>query len=137
MSYNSPKRQCFVTENFLCDELFFMKRKNKFDSPLNLCQPMKNTLILLVDDDLDDREIFFEATQQIGPWLKCLTVSTVKEALEMLRTNFFRPDFIFTDLRMPAYDGKYFLRELIANPCFNKIPVFIYTTTSSVAQKEE
>jgi CheY-like chemotaxis protein len=94
-------------------------------------------LLLLVDDDPDDREIFVEALHQINPQYYCVTAKDGDEALVFLRKEaIVMPDYIFLDLNMPKMDGRQTLRELASDKSLNKIPVCIYTTSNRTKDRD-
>jgi len=87
-------------------------------------------LILLVDDDADDRELFGEALQEVDEAAQCLFAENGYYALEMLRKpGAILPDFIFLDLNMPMMGGKECLMHLKATPAIKEIPVIIFSTS--------
>ena len=60
--------------------------------------------ILLIDDDVDDQEIFVLALKSLYKSVDILTAQDGMEALEILKI--FVPDCIFLDLNMPRMGGK-------------------------------
>jgi CheY-like chemotaxis protein len=95
------------------------------------------TIILLVDDDADDRLLFSSAVAELGDNLHCVCVSGTLDALSYLNNAEPLPDFIFLDLNMPGYDGKKCLRQIKASERLQNIPVIIYSTFISQADKDE
>lgn len=86
---------------------------------------------LLIDDDLDDQEIFAMALQDVNETFSCQTANHGKQALEKLNAHAaLHPDFIFLDLNLPFMSGKQCLQEIKKNPGICHIPVIIYTTSS-------
>lgn len=86
--------------------------------------------ILLVDDDADDRKLFFEAVRDVDNAITCLTAIDGKEALHYLNdTNNAVPDFIFLDLRMPGLSGRQCLVEIKKQARLASVPVIVYTTS--------
>ena len=86
--------------------------------------------ILLVDDDADDRKLFFEAVRDVDNSITCLTAIDGKEALHYLNdTNNAVPDFIFLDLRMPGLSGRQCLVEIKMQARLASVPVIVYTTS--------
>jgi CheY-like chemotaxis protein len=79
---------------------------------------LQNQLLFLVDDDMDDHEIFKSALAKVDEDLTLLTASTL-------------PDYIFVDLNMPRMDGLQFLKEIKQTDALKNIPVIIYSTSSS------
>lgn len=93
--------------------------------------------IFVVDDDLDDTEIFQEVLSFIDPTIQCSTAENGRDALDKLSRVTFIPDLIFLDLNMPRMDGKECLRKLKENALLRNIPVIIYTTSSQSKDIEE
>lgn len=96
-----------------------------------------NSIILLVDDDRDDQDIFVLALGEVAPSFNCVTAKDGIEALEKLRRGEVEPDCIFLDLNMPRMNGKQCLEEIKKEASLNKIPIVIYTTSSESRDKEE
>ena len=98
----------------------------------------KIELLFLVDDDIDDQQIFAEALSEIDDSINLLTAFSGLEALDTLRESTSRlPDLIFLDLNMPKMNGKQFLKEMKSNSTLANIPVVIYTTSSAKTDKDE
>jgi CheY-like chemotaxis protein len=85
-------------------------------------------VLLNIDDDPDDLEIFFRAVKTVNPLAKCLLARNAKEALHILK-DALMPDFIFLDIRMPLMDGKTVLAELRKNKKLKSVPVIMYSTS--------
>lgn len=94
-------------------------------------------LILIVDDDEDDIDLFKEVVEDLFPKTACHSARNGEEALKMLKNADDFPDIIFMDLNMPRMDGKTCLKKLKEHDQLNKIPVVIYTTSSSLNHKTE
>jgi CheY-like chemotaxis protein len=86
--------------------------------------------ILLVDDDEDDRKLFFEATADFDKTIQCIAAADGQKALLYLNNvaNAL-PDFIFLDLRMPGLSGEKCLIEIKKDSRLGSIPVIVYTTS--------
>lgn len=99
---------------------------------------MKNEglVILNIDDDPEDLEIFYKAVKTVNPLAKCLLAHDAKEALNILRDAIV-PDYIFLDIRMPLMDGKTVLTELRQNKKLQTVPVVMYSTTINPGETEE
>jgi CheY-like chemotaxis protein len=93
--------------------------------------PMKKTC-LLIDDDIDDQEIFALALSKINFPFDCIFANNGLEALKSLDQKTILPDYIFLDLNMPRMNGKECLAELKKNERLRHIPVVIYSTSSSL-----
>src|SRR4030095_5061390 len=86
-------------------------------------------ILLIVDDDSDDIQLFCEAVAEINETFHCFSADNGEEALQLLKAAIVKPDFIFLDLNMPRMSGRQCLLQLKRNPQFAKIPVIIYTTS--------
>lgn len=95
--------------------------------------------VLLVDDDQDDCEMFADALQTIHELNVELTCARDGlEAVEGFRTDSYTPfDVIFLDLNMPRMNGKETLKALKEMQSVRETPVFIYSTSSSEADKTD
>lgn len=98
----------------------------------------RNITILLVDDDEDDRKLFFDAVREVDKTIKQISLSNGLEALAYLRdeANSF-PDFIFLDLRMHGISGQKCLEEIKKDNRLAAIPVIVYTTSREVEESIE
>lgn len=86
--------------------------------------------ILLIDDDADDRKLFFEATAEFDDTIKYIAAANAQEALLYLNdVDNVLPDFIFLDLRMPGLSGEQCLIAIKKDPRLASVPVIIYTTS--------
>jgi CheY-like chemotaxis protein len=94
--------------------------------------------ILLVDDDEDDRTLFFDAAKEVDETIVCVGARSGQEALIYLKnTGNPLPDYIFLDLRMPGLSGQQCLVEIKNDPRLATIPVMIYTTSRNVRESIE
>ncbi len=89
----------------------------------------KNYMILLADDDPDDRELFAEAVHECGAQIEC--VANGAKLMKKLRSLEELPDCLFLDLNMPEKGGKECLREIRRDERLRDLPVLIYSTSSS------
>jgi CheY-like chemotaxis protein len=92
---------------------------------------LQNQLLFLVDDDIDDHEIFKSALAKVNEDLALITATNGYEALEALTMANTLPDYIFVDLNMPRMGGLQFLKEIKQTETLRHIPVIIYTTSSN------
>lgn len=92
----------------------------------------------IVDDDIDDQELFIEAVNEVDSSIECLSASNCEEALDLLKNQkIVLPDMIFLDLNMPRLNGKQCLAELKRQSHLCHIPVIIYSTSSEKRDMEE
>jgi CheY-like chemotaxis protein len=92
---------------------------------------LQNQLLFLVDDDIDDHEIFKSALAKVDEDLALLTATNGYEALNVLSTASTLPDYIFVDLNMPRMGGLQFLKEIKQTDTLKNIPIIIYSTSSN------
>ncbi len=98
----------------------------------------KNRLFFIVDDDIDDQELFIEAVSEVDKSIRCISASDCEEALDLLKNSKIElPDMIFLDLNMPRLNGKQCLIELKKQGHLRNIPVIIYSTSSERRDVEE
>lgn len=93
-------------------------------------------VLLNIDDDQEDLDIFFKATKTVNPLAKCLLAKNAREALHILKDTVL-PDYIFLDIRMPALDGKTVLSELRKNKRLKSVPVIMYSGSINPQDVEE
>jgi CheY-like chemotaxis protein len=94
--------------------------------------------ILVVDDDHDDLALFGEALSITSPDATFNVAVNGSEAIQYLKTfGPKRPAVIFLDINMPLMNGWDGISLLKSTPEFIDIPVVIYTTSSSPADKEK
>lgn len=84
---------------------------------------MPQRLVLLVDDDEDNRVILQAILEHAG--LAALAAADGTEALEKARKH--RPALILMDLMMPGMDGWETTRLLKSHPATADIPVIAFT----------
>lgn len=93
-------------------------------------------VILYVDDDPEDIEIFEEAVKETDGSAKCLVAKNGKQAMEILQADLI-PDFIFLDINMPVINGKSVLLDIRKDKKLKNIPVVMYSTTMNSKEMEE
>lgn len=98
-------------------------------------QPVK--ICFMVEDDLDDQEIFAIALQESNQKIQCVFANDGIEALRKLEDGSFLPDYIFLDLNMPRMNGTQCLTEIRKIRRLHHIPVIIYSTSSNKASIRE
>ena len=70
---------------------------------------------MLIEDDLDDQEIFYMALNDVDPTIECTIIDNCTEAIEKLKSDIsLTPDYIFIDANMPKLNGLQCL-EIINN----------------------
>jgi CheY-like chemotaxis protein len=101
---------------------------------------MKKILIVVAEDDMDDRFLLQQAFAESGNDEILEFVENGLDLMSYLNSklkNGFYPDLIVLDLNMPKMNGKEVLAEIKKHVVFGKIPVIIYTTTQSELEIEK
>jgi CheY-like chemotaxis protein len=95
------------------------------------------TNIILVDDDLDDCDLFVEAVSFVHPLAEIVSKKDGEELMHYLATSSRMPDVIFLDLNMPRKNGRECLKELRGNKKFQTTPIIIFTTSLNPVDIQE
>jgi CheY-like chemotaxis protein len=90
---------------------------------------------MLVDDDLDDRDLFEMALRELRLNAEIRIARDGVDALEQLNTPAPAPDIIFLDLNMPRMDGRQLLLRLRGLDRYRKVPVVVYSTSSAPSER--
>jgi CheY-like chemotaxis protein len=99
----------------------------------------QKVIILLADDDADDREMARKALEKTHLANDFYTVADGEELLDFLhhRGQFAppalspTPGLILLDLNMPKKDGREALAEIKTDPALRRIPVVVMTTSQA------
>jgi len=92
--------------------------------------------IFLVDDDVDDRDFFSDALNDIEASVRLTLFSSGEDVLEKLASTTMLPDIIFLDLYMPVMGGEHCLARIRENKKYDNICVVIYSTLMDIDQIE-
>lgn len=91
---------------------------------------MSQKKVLLVDDDLDEVELFRDLLDEIDPSIVYHYAMNGSDALQQLTSNAIGvPDIIFLDINMPVMNGWECLKRLKRMPALKDVPVVMYSTT--------
>lgn len=89
-------------------------------------------LILAVDDDRDDLEVFCDAVKELEPSATLISARDGEEAMNYLLTKAITtPDYIFLDINMPRVDGRSCLIAIRENKLTKNACVIMYSTSLS------
>ena len=102
---------------------------------------MKDKIILLVEDNPDDRELTLRALRKNNIVNEVVVVEDGVEALDYLfatgayagRDPQVLPQVILLDLKLPRLDGVEVLKQIRANPYTRRLPVVVLTTSAEQA----
>lgn len=116
----------FISEEsrnrILASEFSVNKRKPVENNPLR---------IVMVDDDVDDREMFAEAAAELNQNLEVRCVEGGRDLIKLLDVEKMLPDVIVLDLNMPDRSGRECLDYIRNSETLKRVPVIIYSTSSS------
>ncbi len=99
----------------------------------------KEIIILVADDDPDDRLMIKDSFEETGVRNPVHFVHDGEELLDYLMrrgsyaslSNLRLPGLILLDLNMPKKDGREALKEIKSNPSLRQIPVVVFTTSKA------
>jgi CheY-like chemotaxis protein len=101
-----------------------------------MSDPLKPNVVLMAEDDSDDRVLVKDALSECAWDADLRFVANGEELLDyLLRRGPYqiaeapRPGLILLDLNMPRKDGREVLREIKANAELRRIPVVVLTTS--------
>lgn len=98
---------------------------------------MKPKVILIIDDDKDDRDFLKEAITEYDKSIIFQECKNGVEAVDTLTSKTTQvPDFIFLDLNMPLMNGRQCLHQLSQMDRLTGTPVIIYTTSQQPEPEE-
>ena len=98
----------------------------------------KPKTILCIDDDADDLQLLTEAVQHVDPQCQIIKAFDGIHGLSILEEMHAAqqlPCLIVMDINMPKLDGKQTFIRLQSDPAFSKIPVVVFSTSSSAMDK--
>lgn len=99
-------------------------------------QPSKR--VFLIDDDEDDRLFFGIGLNEFDPTIEILYDRDSETALRRLSGKMQPlPDIVFLDWNMPKLSGRQLLGAIRTNKRYNKVPVIIFTTSTSDQDRDE
>jgi CheY-like chemotaxis protein len=93
-------------------------------------------LLLYVDDDKEDQEVFRDAIQKIDKSIELIFANDGEQAIKLLSNTDKLPSCIFMDLNMPLMGGKECLKIIKANPRLKDIDVVIFSTGAEGSKQE-
>lgn len=93
-----------------------------------------NPVVLVADDDPDDRQLIQEAFTDRRPDCRLYFVHNGAELMAFLSDKN-PPDLVLLDLNMPLMDGREALVEIRGNPRFQTMSIVVMTTSGSDEDK--
>lgn len=87
--------------------------------------------IYLIDDDMDDVELFRDALEEVDPSVSLQYANDGNEAVRSLTQRTEKlPDLVILDISMPVFSGLQCLASFKKNKQLRDLPVIIYSTSS-------
>lgn len=84
---------------------------------------------MLIDDDIDDRELFAHALKHLNLSVDFVTANDGVHAIEKINSDSgLTPYFIFIDVNMPRMNGIECLVEIKKISRVKNVPVYLYST---------
>lgn len=93
---------------------------------------MSERVILYVDDDPDDTELFCEVVKERHPEYIVRAANNGFEAIKQLhkgKSNHALPCLIVMDINMPIFNGKDAMLQIKRDSQFKTIPIVMFTTS--------
>lgn len=88
-------------------------------------------VVLLIDDDEDDFDLFNDALREIAPQYKAVLLTKVDNIVEYFESLEEKdiPCLVVTDLNLPPSDGFEVITKLKKDPRFLHIPIIVYSNS--------
>ena len=92
--------------------------------------------VVLIDDDIDDLELFCDAVLQVDSTIDCICFNNIAEFRIYLANTEVVADYIFCDLIMPTITGVECMRDVRTYEKFNNTKLVVYATFIPASQSE-
>ena len=93
-------------------------------------------IVLYVDDDSDDLEIFGAAIHAIHPSVNYNEFEAGEKIIDFLRREKVKPDYIFVDINMPKMNGYECAQEIVSGYGIECSHIVMYSTHFSPRDME-
>lgn len=93
--------------------------------------------ILIIEDTDIDILIAEKIIKNVNASIEVDSVESITEALIYLENTQPKPNVILLDLILPIKDGFFFLEKIKENEGINAIPIYIYTSSIHLQDKEK
>lgn len=93
----------------------------------------KDGIIILIEDDQDDREIFQEAYEFLGFENELVILSDSSTVIDYLKQEDVKPFLIMSDINMPKLSGYDLRDQVLSDPELTEkcVPYIFFTTAQS------
>ena len=89
--------------------------------------------VLLIDDDIEDHELFISLLKEYDPAFKVISAMNGKQGMELIERK--KPGIVFLDINMPGMNGMEVLRKIKSKDSLKDIPVCMYSTSDGFNSK--
>ena len=91
---------------------------------------MKSGPIIVIDNDVDDQEVFEDVLKSLGVTNELVLINSCEEGFAYLKTSPDQPFIIFCDINLPGLSGVEFKRKIDNDQQLRKksIPFIFYST---------
>jgi CheY-like chemotaxis protein len=93
-------------------------------------------VVLYVDDDIDDLQLFGEAIKEVDSSIIFISASSAEDALNFLHGELL-PDYVFMDINMPVMNGIECLSHIRSTEKISHLPVVMLSTSQNVFDIEQ
>jgi DNA-binding response OmpR family regulator len=94
--------------------------------------------VLIIDDDIEDTEMFCDALKDVAPQINCAVANTPALGLNYVNADLDTPPhYIFLDANMSLVDGKECLRQLRKIEKLNDTKIIMYSGYITDKQMQE
>ncbi len=92
---------------------------------------MKSEPIILIEDDIDDKEILEMVLKDLKITNPLVWFSNTRDAFDYLKTTTQQPFLILSDINLPGMSGTEFKKKIDEHPvlCKKCIPFVLYSTS--------
>lgn len=90
-------------------------------------------LIIYVDDDEDDRELFKDSFGKVDGF-ELVVLNGGRDFYEFLRTNNLPISLVVLDINMPEISGLQILEDLKTSFSYNNVPIIMFSTARNFVQ---
>jgi response regulator RpfG family c-di-GMP phosphodiesterase len=119
----------FIHQPCINRKPYFIKKYNIVKKDIFEAMNTEVRKIFYTDDDIDDRNIFIDAANEVSHFLQIITQSSGDELIRLLANPPPYPNLIFLDLNMPIKNGYEVLQEIKQSDRTKNFPVIVFSTS--------
>ena len=85
--------------------------------------------IVLVDDDVDEYDLFTTALKQLTEDFRLIHITSCDDLLSTIKAN--KPELVFLDINMPGMNGIECLKTIRRENKLEQLPIIMYSTSNN------